>query len=78
MSWSPDIDRHPHAWSWRGNHFVLTSKQLNPPDVRVRAVRAKFLVDGRLVEVGEIVTLPAHEATRLEAAGHVERIDGGP
>jgi hypothetical protein len=54
----------------------MTTKQMSPPDVRVKVLRAKFLVDGgRLVAVDEIVTLPAHEATRLEAAGHVERID---
>lgn len=76
MRWSPDIDPHPRAWPWRGKHSVMTTKQMSPPDVRVKVLRAKFLVDGgRLVAVDEIVTLPAHEATRLEAAGHVERID---
>lgn len=54
----------------------MTTQDTEPQKVRVRVLRAKFYIDGRPAEVGEIVTLAPHDARRLIDAGHVEILDG--
>jgi len=66
---------HPMAWPWRFKNMPMTANAPEPQNLRCKVLRAKFLIDGRLVEIGEIVELPVPDARRLEAAGHVEILD---
>ena len=52
----------------------MTTANNEPSPVRVKVLRAKFCMKGRLVHVGETLILPHHDAQRLAAAGHVELI----
>jgi hypothetical protein len=46
------------------------------PNVRVRALRATFCVDGKLVDVGQIVSVSQDAAALLEFLGKAELVKG--
>lgn len=56
--------------------MTMTVAGMNePPLVKVRVLRAKFMADGKLAEVGAVVSLPIGDAHRLAAIGHAELCD---
>lgn len=55
--------------------MTMTAAELNnPKTVKIRCVRAKFFVAGKLAEVDAVYTLPHGDAQRLIDAGHAELV----
>lgn len=70
--WSPDLDEHPDHWPWRNVRMKAWTTNDTEPTVRIRCLRAKFLIAGKIAIVGETYSLPMGDAGRLVAAGVAE------